>query len=237
MLLTTIVNAVNEDMGTTLDSDWLEGILIPRAVRLYSEWAGVETETTVTTVADQEEYDLPADCVLVTEVEWWPSSSDVLTGDLIAPAIVDTTQSQGYGYTRPSEFLIDNANRAAVTRQQRGFWRQKNTDTLVLDPEPTAGGLSVTVTYQAIHERTGTEANRTYATIPDAHLDAIVLLTEAEYLAALASRASWKDDFRQGASSVERGHVPDNLNKRVSKLRSRAMRQLGISGAVGAAAG
>lgn len=237
MLLSTIVNAVNEDLGTAPDSDWLEDVLIPRAVRLYSEWAGVETDTTITTVADQDEYDLPADCVLVTEVEWWPSSSDVLTGDLVAPAIVDTTQSQGYGYTRPSEFIINNANRAAVTKQQRGFWRQKNMDTLVLSPEPTAGGLSVTVTYQATHARTGSGVSRTYATIPDAHLDAIVLLTEAEYLEARASRASWKDDFRQGASSVERGHVPGNLSRHVARLRQRAQRQLGLSGAVGAALG
>ena len=95
----------------------------------------------------------------------------------------------------------------------------------------------MTVTYQATHARTGTGASRTYATIPDAHLDAIVLLTEAEYLDALSRRASWKDDYRQGASSVERGHVPENINRQVRMLRQRALGQLGLSGTVGAAVG
>jgi hypothetical protein len=234
MLLSAITGAVNADLGITIDSTWLEDTLIPWAVRGYSKHAGVEAETTITTVADQDEYDLPADCVLVVNVEWWPSGTDLLIGDVIAPAIVDTTTAQGYGYTRPSEHLIDNINRAAVIDQLRGYWRQKNADTLVLDPEPTAGGSSVTVTYIAEHARTGTGANREYATIPDHHLDVIVLLTKAEYLEALAERSSWKDDYKEGATTITRAHVPGNLRKEASRLRHRAITMIGELGPIGA---
>jgi hypothetical protein len=236
MLLLTMASAANSDLGITVDVNWLEQVLIPRAVRQYSLYAGEETEATITTEPGEDEYDLPADCALVTDVLWWPSSSDVLTGDLIAPAIVDTSTSQGYGYTRPSEFLIDNINRAAVTKQLRGHWRQKNTDTLVLDPEPTAGGLAVTVTYLKMHVLTGTGAARAYATIPDHHLDALVLLTKAEYLEAMAERASLKDDFRQGGTQITRAHVPGNAQKQASRLRTKAQALLGVSGAVGGTA-
>lgn len=237
MLLSAIADAVNADLGVTVTVSWLEETLIPRAVRQYSMWNGVEAETTVTTVADQEEYDLPSDCVLVIDAEWWPSGTDVLTGDTVAPAIVDTKTAQGFGYTRPSEHLIDNINRAAVVNQLRGRWRQKNVTTLVLDPEPTAGGLSVTVEYLKAHAQTGMESERTYTTIPDHHLDALVMLVKAEYLDALAGRAAQKDDFKQGATTLTRGHVAGEESRQARRLRKRAQSLMGMSGAVGGAAG
>jgi hypothetical protein len=235
MLLETIIETVEADLGDELGV-WLSSVLIPRAVRLYSTVSGVEAETTIMTEAGEDEYDLPADCAMVVDVEWWPSGTDLLSGDTVAPAIVDTTTAQGYGYTRPSEFLVDNANRAAITRQLRGTWRQKNTVTLVLDPEPTAGGLAVPVTYLKMHALTGTGANRAYATIPDHHLDVIVLLTKAEYLEARGDRAALKDDFRQGATSVTRGHVPGNIRRQAARLRRRAFALMGQVGALGGAA-
>jgi len=219
MLLSDIRQRFRDRVTNTTYTDEELDRLIAAAVRFYSRHAPRVLETTINTVNGQQDYTLPEDVWLVTDVEWWPFGKPVTT-EVTSPAIY-TENVQKYISHAPADRLIDNINRMGAEDTLRGEWEQRNHTTLRLYPTPEANDLAVKVTYTVEHALNAGSTG--YDTIPDVHLEPLVDLVIAEHLLAQAVNRVNEPDYTAGFSKVSKAHLPAALRREANTLRAGAV--------------
>jgi hypothetical protein len=135
-LRTLIRTELNDSGGTPL---WTNGQLdewLVEAIREYSRALPKEASESLTTVAEQADYSLAADCLLVRRVEhpegFFRIADFLAGGDLIDPYLL----AQGQPV-------------AVATQLSYEVWGPVGSRTLTLRPAPTASGESIAVRYYA----------------------------------------------------------------------------------------
>ncbi len=216
MLVSDVMTAVRDLVTVATDAQLQRHIAA--AVRDYGRYQPRRLKTDLTTTADEDEYDLPADCTGVDEVVWYPGGAIVTDADRL------TTFEAPVRGDDPAGRYIDELDNAERERRARGSWETLLSEgKLKLYPTPESDGLTVEVYYLAGHALSGSGATLAYATIPDAHFDAVVKLTAASVLQAQAAARANQFDYKDGLSQVVKGHLPDNLVKMAARLRAAAL--------------
>ena len=216
MLVSEIMTAVR-DIVTVSDDDELKR-RIAAAARDYSRYQPERSLTTIETVDDQEEYDLPANTICVTDVCWYPAGNVIDAHSLITPIRSRPTSAPD----DPANRLIDAISKASDEDAVRGDWRYVN-DRLWLHPTPASDALEVYVWYVTAHVSSGSGETLAYATIPDRHFDAMVKLTAASVLQAQASVRANQFDYTEGLTKTVKSHIPGNLVRLAQQYRAEAL--------------
>ena len=190
-------------------SDATLDVFINRAVRFYSRFNPVEKSATITTVSGTQDYDLAADCMILKDVEYWPSGN-----------AFDLTNIGDYPpyfmWARPtsqSDQVIRNIQKSTYADTLRGGWEQINQKAR-LWPTPTCVD---TITYYYWSEHV--EAAESFATIPSWDLGILVDLTMAEYLEHKLGESSMLPNYTLGLESRTNQFVTPNLSMNIARLR------------------
>jgi hypothetical protein len=138
-LRATIRLELNDGGGTPLWADGLLNEWIAEAIRDYSRNAPKQASTTLSSLAEQEEYALPADCLLVARVEH--------------PAGVFRVPDPAGAGDVVADLSLDGAWRPVAQPPQLGYevWGPQGARTLSLRPAPGAAGESIVVRYLAAY--------------------------------------------------------------------------------------
>lgn len=223
MDLTTIIAQLKRryTRETLPTSQWEE--LIARAVRHYSRYNPYETTTTTTTVADQAEYDMPADCLYIRDVQWlWDTTLRVWD-------ITTDYDGEPIKATMPSLEIIDDINEADYVRRTTGRWRQyRGSQKIVLDPTPTTSGDTVTIFYGAYHVLN----DDGYDTIPDEDLDIVCDLTLYELYGDRGAELALEPNYSTGMEREDFSHIQEGLARVREELLRRAEGRYGGTGGV-----
>jgi hypothetical protein len=222
MLLATIRERFRDRITLTTYTDPVLDRLISDAVRYYSRFAPRIATQDLVTVADQAEYTLDSDTIIVTDCEWWPSGEPTMT-DVIGPVIYHDV-AQRYATHAPADRFVDEINRQAAEDRLRGEWEQRNRTTLILYPTPTTDDLTIAVTYSCLHVLN--DGGTGYDTIPGHHLEPLVDLVVAEHLLIRAVSRVDEPDYTSGFSKVTKSHMPVNLRQEANALKTRARRTI-----------
>lgn len=228
MLLSTIREAVTDRFTTeTIETERLNR-LIAAAVREYSRFNPRIIELAISTVIDQETYDLPDACLWVIECYWWPIGQ--LFAELRAGAEQTYIMQKPSRVHMPSERIIDDINQEYHIERMMGQWEQRN-DTLVIYPDPTAAGdEDLEIVYAAKHVLNDAETG--YDTIPSEDLDIVADVTLAIYLQARNTEISLEADYAEGLQRITKRFIPGNLRATVRELRSGLLGKYGGQGGV-----
>jgi hypothetical protein len=214
-LRTTLRNELNDSGGTPLWSDTLLNEWINEAIRGYSRQSPEEATATLTAVADQAEYALPARTVEVLRVEQ-PQ------GVVRLPIAASRTAAGG------GAALVDF--RAGV--RSAGAWAYRVfAGNLILDPAPTAVGASEDARLEYLRAYAEPAADGDTLTTPATDDDVLVALAASLALAWVAGdeakRLRYQD--RQGVSPGEQvrryeARAAAALGARTSRLRAGGLR-------------
>jgi len=195
---------------------------IERAVRLYSGLKPYRRTGTLTTVADQDVYSLPSDCMTLVDcqyrnstVEEWKEYTDELFPFMHAD------------YDYPALTLVRNALLHAYDTVGQGYWKQITVPTslqagqrVMLYPPPDDSGDSIDIVYWAQHPLVASD----YPTIPDWHVPHIVDLVVSYGLERLATEIDkGPHDFDEGQTRVRWMGGGNNLRRAAYRLRQRVM--------------
>jgi len=183
---------------------------IDAAVRLYSRYNPEVKSTSFETVVDQQDYDLPADCALVIDTEYWPLGS--LYTDREYPWLKQVENP--YSYHQPSTRVIDDIERSTYAERLRGRWEKVGSQ-LRLWPTPAASGIEITVEYAAVHSLAMDEAS----SIPGEDMDLLVDLVLAEVFKARGGEVALEPDYAEGLQRTTKRFVPGNVRAVVRDLR------------------
>jgi len=154
--------------------------LIAAAVRYYNRWNPLVSDTTLTTVSDQETYDCPDGCTGVVKCVWWPKGEPLYTYTGITAASDIPTR---YRRILPTERMIDEINRDFERRSGQGYYEYRaNQNQLILSPPPSIDGQTIYLIYRSPHMLN--EEGTGYDTIPEEDLSLLRDLTLAEILQA-----------------------------------------------------
>lgn len=190
---------------------------VSRAVTYYSRLKPHYLETTVTTVADQDTYDLPSECVRVvycdyrtTTVNEYGELDDYFPytfGDWNHPALTMIRQRLMQAY--------DDVGRGYfVTINSVSSWKAGKF--LVLYPEPDNSGDTFTVRYSTEHPK----VSDNYTTIPSEHIWCIEDLAVAYLLENRARKTTnLPSQYRSGQTTVSRRGQAELLRQDARELR------------------
>lgn len=190
---------------------------VDRAVTDYSGLAPYEFETTITTVADEDTYALPDDCVRVLECDY--RSTTINEYDEL-----DDYYPYMFGdWNHPALTLIKQKLQQAYDDIGRGYWVQVNSlssyrsgQYLIIYPEPDDSGDTFTVRYTIHHEK----VSDNYATIPSHHVRYIEDLAVAGLLERLARKMdNLPTQYRSGQTTVSRRGTGNRLDAKATELR------------------
>lgn len=197
------------------------GRTITAAMRWYNRHAPRKRIGTLSTVADQQEYDLPDDCPRsgIMEVYWYPGLN--LSG--YADLYQQWDDVEVWATRRPSERIIAAINKGYLRRFQKGSWAIRDGQ-LLLVPVPSTTGATVYFEYAGNHELN--EAEDAYETVPDEHFDAVVLLVLAELLLDQSFGNLPRPDYTAGYERFQRSHIPRNIRDHVKFLRKQAKAEI-----------
>jgi len=228
VLITVIRTAVTTDRITTetIATECLDR-MIANAVREYSRYNPVVASTKISTIADEEEYDLSAlNCLWVLECDWWASGQ--LFAEMRAGAEQMYLLNRTSRYHMPSDRVIDNINQSAHIRATKGTWVQRN-KTLIIFPTPaSAGDDDLEIVYAALHVLNTAEDG--YDTLPDEDLDIIADLTTAVYLQARMNESALEADYAEGLQKLTAHFIPGNLLATTQRLHRGVEGKYGGSG-------
>ncbi len=215
MLISSVRLVVLDRWSTSIDTSKFAR-LVASAMRYYSRWNPRVVETTLTTVADQQFYDLPSGCIGVREAYWHPSGSPYSTVWANREAIFSLRQPERYFL--PSERVIEDINEEAYEHALTGRWEfLSGQGQLCITPEPTVAGTEFPVVYYAEHQINAGATG--YETIPDADLDILANLVLAEVIEAEVLVASVSPDYAEGLERETFRFIPSNAGQVVSDLR------------------
>lgn len=191
---------------------------IASAIRRYSNYNPIEKSTTLTTVADQQDYTLPSDFLFMRNAEYYPS------GQLFGQLYVGSPTSEyelmirhPARYHNVSDRTIENIDRQALADASKGKWEIVGNNTLRLWPTP-ASASDYDYYYGAAHAlNTGGTG---YNDIPTADLSIVVDLSLAEVLEAFLMDVSTEFDYAEGLERVTKHFVPENISAVIDRLRT-----------------
>ena len=231
MLLTAIRQAVTDRWEEDIDVAKVNR-LIASAVRFYSRFNPRVLELTVTTVANQKEYDLVtlgATGILgIQKVLWYPLGST--SNDMRSSEEYYRLLNEPARYDMPSHMVIDDINQSAHITNYSGSYRYEEAEGhLTIFPEPVTAGGTFLVRYYASHVITGTTS---YATIPDADLDLIAFVVIADLLDGKSFAAAGSPDYTEGLEKVSFSKMVDGSAMRAEELRGRVALKYGSFAAV-----
>lgn len=139
--LVTEVRA-NGISSTQLSDDNLN-TLIGRVLRIYNRYRPRHLHSTLTTTAQQGEYDVSAEATRVIEVFWEPSdTSDIVSRVMTELQMIETD------FYYPSLLKIYHINRAELRKSISGNWTMYGKQVRLL-PVPTESNLTVPYVYAA----------------------------------------------------------------------------------------
>lgn len=215
MLLTTIRTAFTDRFTSeTVDQSRLTR-LIASAVSEYSRYNPRLRSTTLSTVADQVEYNLPSDCLWVLECYWWPMGE--MFAELRAGAEQAYILQHPSRYHMVSDRVIDDINQSEHIQRTIARWEQRN-KILVLGAEPSAGGTDdIALVYAAKHEINAGSTG--YDTLPDEDLAIMADLTLSIYLQSRSAELALEPDWAEGLQRVTHHFASANLQAVIVQLR------------------
>ncbi len=176
------------------DADLLE--YVSSAVEKYSDFRPHRIHATLTTVAQQSDYALPAAALAITRVDWTPSA---LYGSFVGlGAAFYQKEWQDDALLAVRDQLLRNVNRATQTS-----WAEVNYESsytsgryVRLYPAPQAAGDHIDVWYTSLHPLNAGSTG--YDTIPANHLNHIAKLASAVILLRKARQLVMLPDITQG---------------------------------------
>ena len=225
MLLTSVVTAVVDRYTTETIAAAKLDRLVDAAVRWYSRFNPYSKSTTIPTVDDQQIYDMPADCMVGTEVDYWPSGG--LERALNAARDDAENLRRPTRYDLISERVIEDIKEQQHIERVRGAWEMNSNNQLLLWPVPGTSSVDVIVTYGAVHVLSGTLTTRAYATIPAADLEIIRDLTVSEIIEAKMAEYSVETDYAEGLSRQTKHFIPGNIAATIAYLRGKCTAKYG----------
>jgi hypothetical protein len=224
-MLTTAIIArakrryARESLSTTVWED-----IVARAVTEYSRWNPVDAVVTLTTVANQSDYTVHANCLVIREVAF--DSYATLTA--ASPDRLLTTNS-GVKRTMPSLALIDDINNAEYERQLTPSWSWlPGSKKIRIDPTPGSAGDLIYVQYFALHVATTGD----YTTIPAEDLDIVVDLMLYEVYGDRSFDMALEPDYQAGLEKETFGNVQANVQAARDSLLQRVQGKYGGTGGV-----
>ena len=220
MLVSTIQSRAKRryTRETLLTAVWDD--LVERAVVEYSRWNPYLTTVTLTSVADQQGYEVDAACIGIQQVYLGTmlTANTINTTDPFDPPLVKKSM--------PSLALIDDINDAEY-RRQTGFvwtWASKR---LWIDPAPTSSGDDIVVAYYALHQATDSD----YTTIPDEDLDIVVDLMLYEHIGDTADSMSLEPvSYQAGLERENFAGLQENTRMAREHLLQRVQGKYGGTG-------
>ena len=214
LTLVSIRQAVTDQLTTETIAVATLDRLIAAAVRFYSRYNPAWKYANITTVANQQLYDLPTDCMIVIGLNYWPGEMNA--GLVNAGYEWPTNDITGEEYDQISLRVIAEIKRGEANRRS-GFWRQDGIQ-LYLSPIPGTAGETIPLVYGALHALDGT--GTTYTTIPIQDLEIVRDLTLAEYLEGRRVEFALEPDYAEGLGRIIKHYQPGSLQSVVKDLRS-----------------
>lgn len=227
MLLTTIRQAIADLYTSETFTATKLNRFIALAVNYYSRYNPIPTDYSFTTVADDNNYDMPTGCIGIQKV--------------IYPAISISNISANYGtdftrlqhspvYNEPSLYVIGDINEGAYIDQYKGHWEYRAVgNDLIIDPTPAAGTI-VNVTYWKKHTLNGGSTG--YDNIPDEDLEIIASLTLAQIMESKALEASLEPDTQEGLEKITVHFIAGTAYSTIDNLRAKVTEKYGAGSAV-----
>lgn len=183
------------------------------AVAFYSRFNPFERDSTLTTVASQQDYPLPSDFLFMRDVEWYPSGKLFTVQSDVA---YETLLYEPARLHHPSDRVIDSIDRQDFVDRLKGKWEIVGRN-VRLWPAPASSGASIKYFYGALHPLNESEDG--YDEIPPEDLSIVVSLTLAEVLEAALVDVSMEFDYAEGLQRVTKHFVPGNLRGTIQSLR------------------
>jgi hypothetical protein len=226
MLLTDIRTAVRDRLTTEDFTTTQLGKMIAAGVTEYSRWNPVMVDDDFDTVAEQNEYDLPDDCLFVADCWWFPGGDIWDEDEAITPASAASLND----YNFPSHQVIDDINQEAANRVARGQWEsERGSRVIKLFPEPGESGLDVDFRYASPHVLN--VGGTGYDTVPTEDLEILVDLIMARHLETRGMEASLEPDYQLAMQRETFRNIPKNTLMFAEQLREKVRQKYGGSGA------
>lgn len=183
----------------------------------YSAYNPYMTSTTITTVADQSLYTLPAACLWLSRV--YIDDADNDSSETIEDILVDIRDYlDSYDLHQLRAQLRErysNYGQPVAT-----MWNAQ----LYLHPAPTDAGDSIVVQYGGIHAAT----TGNYTTIPLDHIPLIEDMLVLRCLDAMALDASLRPDYSDGQSRITNTTMADKLQRMADRVRVKVENKLSM---------
>lgn len=228
MDLADIYTAVRDRLTTESFTTSQLNKMIAAGVRDYSRWNPVMVDYAFETVAGDNEYVLPANCLFVVDCWWFPGGGllDEEEMYVLSPGTVLSLSN----YNFPSHQVIDDINQEAANRISRGHWEsEKGSRVIKLFPEPDSAGIEVDIRYASPHVLNG--AADGYDTIPDEDLEILADLVVARHLETRAAEMALEPDYQLAMQRETFRSVPRNALLVAEQLRQGVRQKYGGSGA------
>jgi len=224
---------IRDDLGDTdsADYDWEDTAIkrfIARAVKLYSRHAPYYKDGTLTTVAGQDLYALPNDCVKLVRCDYRLSTVPWLTGLDEYAGLVSTMFPYWFQDYEFRSLIIARDKLLQVHNELgRGVWRQitytvsyAGGQHVLLYPAPADAGDTIDIRYTCVHPRQADD----YFTIPAADSEDIQKLTVSLILDAKANLLEQQaQDYDAGTTRVRWGGGPAGLRRRAAGLKAEVL--------------
>jgi len=229
MLLTDIKTAVEDRYTSETLTTSKMNRFVASAVRYYQRFNPKVVDSHFHTVAETVTYAMPADCILVLDVFYFPGGDPLEGAETVALSLYDIASEDLH---MGSHAVIDQINTENAWRGLTGFWEEEHGQHLVrLWPEPT-GDVEVKYRYAAGHALN--VGSTGYDTIPAEDLEIIANLVLAEIKWQKMVENSNKDDYTLGQMSIRRGRSVENTRSVIEDLRNGVREKYGGSPAVAA---
>ena len=217
-----IKTAVTDKLTTEVIDDVRLDRLIAAAVRFYSRFNPVIKSAVLDAMAAQQDYDTEVDCVLVTDVTWWPNGEPVTTVN-VGQEYLNTLLFQGRAPDR-ADYVVRNEKVILRDDMTKAHWQQIGKK-IRLWPIPTADHTSIPYEYTAMHVLD--EYGEAYGTVPNEDLEIMRDLTLAEYLEGRATEAALEPDYAEGMQSTKKSFIPQNIASQIARLTSELIAKYG----------
>lgn len=209
----------NYTAETVTDARMLRAI--ESALRYYSRYNPVIVTAELTTVANQYDYSLPADCVQLLELEYWPFGSPYSTSE----------DFQLWGSKPIAATMVDQVLRN-MDRDQRidaygGYFEvivAGPEGTVRLSPVPTSA-INVPYRYYRVHELN--EAQTSMPTLPPEDLEILGDLVVVALLSKWLNDFVTEPDYVRGLGKVTKRHLPQSITNRIRTLRQGVQQRYG----------
>jgi len=225
LTLVDIYQAVRDKITTETWTDPQLKRWVAAAVRFYSRYNASIKTATLTSVANQQLYDLPSDLLSIVSVDWWPlgTSGTTLTAAQEDWPTIDAAED---AYNQYSMRVTRDIRRALQADRIQGSWYQQGTQ-IGLWPIPSVAGLTVDLVYSAAHALNVGET--AYTTVPAVDLDIVRDLAVAEFLDGRGAEMSVEPDYAEGLGRITKHFVPETAKQYVKDLRAQCIEKYGAT--------